>query len=146
MGATLQDFAPRLRYVPGKLNHIADALSRMHGVQKDEGTAPLVFKKESNGDITIAYAKQMSDTQTRVHCMMLHAKMPSTVTVRFVHAQAFVVNVWTEDELIKAQENDIKLAPLIDYLKYGTREAELPQNYKDFFILHEILTKKNGPS
>ncbi|CAF2249591.1 unnamed protein product, partial [Rotaria magnacalcarata] len=50
---------------PEKLNHIADALSRMHGVQKDVGTAPLVFKKESNGDITIDYAEQISDTQTR---------------------------------------------------------------------------------
>ncbi|CAF4604816.1 unnamed protein product, partial [Rotaria magnacalcarata] len=44
---------------PENWNHIADALNSMHGEQKDVGTAPLVFKRESNGEITIADAEQI---------------------------------------------------------------------------------------
>ena len=76
-----------------KVNHIANALSRMHGVQKDSLTAPLVFKTEPNGDITNAYAKQGSDAQTRNMVHDVACKIAFHSHCKFVQSKSLLHNV-----------------------------------------------------
>ena len=100
-----------------KVNHIANALSRMHGVQKDSETAPLVFKTEPNGDITNAYAKQGSDAQTRNTVHDVACKIASTVTVKFEKSEALFIMYEQKRKINKGTGKRYKIGPYIRLYK-----------------------------
>ena len=145
---TLQDYAPRLRYVPGKLNRIADSLSRMHPPAKNKGTQPLQFKTNVEGDAFIARIETVEAPQQRSKNMITNAVClrteanPACFTLRIKPPSIMLINVWSDDELVQAQTKDPFCIPLIKYVDYGTVSPRLPTDAQDYFMLSNVLHKK----
>ena len=127
-GLLISDFEVKLLYNPGKLHVLPDTLSRLY-------TARSILRRpyEKKNRLKVRFndvpeVKLIEEDQK--YCVKIRKFKRKTI------------KIWSVDELIKGQKEDVYFGNIRRHLVYGKHETPLPKDLNEYYVKERVLYKK----